>query len=271
MKYLLTLGLLFFTSCTRDNASYVAGMSCMPQSTTSCGQGTVCDPTTAICTCPSGSALCGQSCADLTADPANCGGCGLACPSGQTCSSGRCSGGGCPTGAIDCGGSCIDPLTNPQNCGGCGGMGAGRRCGNGQDCVMGVCTAPACGFGLSSCSGACVSLASDPSNCGACGKVCPSGSVCSAGQCGAMCGTGLTACGTACVDLKHDPANCGACGVACKPGEVCAGDGGTPKCVEFQFAGCNTCPCTSCGDRRCCNLPAAGGGYRTLCVDGACP
>ncbi len=102
-------------SCSRTNASYVAGTPCMPSAGPSaCGQGTTCDPQTGICACPAGSALCGNDCANLATDATNCGGCGLVCPGGQSCASGRCSGGGCPTGAVDCLGLCIDPKTNAQ-------------------------------------------------------------------------------------------------------------------------------------------------------------
>lgn len=40
--------------------------------------------------CPDGSLRCGGACPDLANDPANCGGCGNACPAGATCSQGRC-------------------------------------------------------------------------------------------------------------------------------------------------------------------------------------
>ncbi|HVP67580.1 MAG TPA: hypothetical protein VMT17_09990 [Anaeromyxobacteraceae bacterium] len=41
--------------------------------------------------CPSGQADCGSGCVSL-ATSANCGGCGVACPTGSTCSSGACQG-----------------------------------------------------------------------------------------------------------------------------------------------------------------------------------
>ena len=78
-------------------------------------------------------------------------------------------------------------------------------------------------------------------------------------------------CGTACVDLKHDPTNCGSCGTVCDPSNVCAADNGVVKCRDYQFAGCNTCPCPSCGDRVCCPVANPQGSYDVLCVEDGCP
>ena len=36
--------------------------------------------------------VCGSDCVDITSDPNNCGGCGIACNTGETCSNGQCSG-----------------------------------------------------------------------------------------------------------------------------------------------------------------------------------
>ena len=52
-----------------------------------------CDPTTGACTSPArpaGATDCGGACVDTASDPANCGGCGLACAAGETCASGTC-------------------------------------------------------------------------------------------------------------------------------------------------------------------------------------
>jgi hypothetical protein len=43
-----------------------------------------------ICGCPSGQTLCGTSCSDLSSDPAHCGSCGKACPSGNFCTAAKC-------------------------------------------------------------------------------------------------------------------------------------------------------------------------------------
>ncbi|HUB09492.1 MAG TPA: hypothetical protein VMB50_20985, partial [Myxococcales bacterium] len=110
-----------------------------------------------LCATPSGraGACCldetvGVFCADLANDPANCGGCGNTCPSGQSCVDGVCSGSvspclaghvndGCtlasgPFGICCPGGGCSDPSSDAQNCGGCG-----NACAAGQSCVAGVC------------------------------------------------------------------------------------------------------------------------------------
>ena len=52
--------------------------------------------------CPAGQAGCGRQCIDVTADPTNCGGCGIPCSTGQICEGGACV---CTSGLIDCNGS----------------------------------------------------------------------------------------------------------------------------------------------------------------------
>ena len=41
---------------------------------------------------------CGQRCLDVSADPLNCGGCGIPCAAGQSCGGGVCQ---CPSGMPD--------------------------------------------------------------------------------------------------------------------------------------------------------------------------
>jgi hypothetical protein len=77
----------------------------------------------------------GRKCVDLETDPKNCGGCDVACPPGDSCVGGSCSGtaascrgkieGYCDVDAglafVCCpGGGCTDTRTDPHNCGACG-------------------------------------------------------------------------------------------------------------------------------------------------------
>ncbi|KAG0493983.1 hypothetical protein HPP92_004977 [Vanilla planifolia] len=61
---------------------------------------------------------CKKTCANVTSDPLNCGGCGRKCRYGQTC----------------CGGSCVNVVDDPSNCGECG-----KRCRKESFCRYGLC------------------------------------------------------------------------------------------------------------------------------------
>ena len=92
--------------------------------------------------CTGGTMLCAGSCVDTTTNLDNCGTCGNACTTGQSCSAGVCgTGSGCSTGDTSCGGICTDLTSDPDNCGSCGNI-----------CPGGSCTASACG-GSGGCSG----------------------------------------------------------------------------------------------------------------------
>jgi len=114
-------------------------LACAPASTEECLGGT-CGPAT----CPGATRDCdgdaAHSCeTDTSADPANCGGCGIACSARNaiaSCSAGRCGIGSCISGYADCDG---DPAngcetnvaTNPAHCGSCSNVCAtGRACGS---------------------------------------------------------------------------------------------------------------------------------------------
>ena len=216
--------------------------------------------------CDTDETLCGSTCSDTDADPANCGACGNACAADEACSAGACVL-ECGAGATACDGACVDTDLDPANCGACGEacpsgevcsggscaltcVGGTTRCGDrcvdtdrdaencgGCDVACGadeVCSAGACGIscvaGSTLCDSACVDTTVDPANCGGCGVACASGEVCSAGSCGLSCSGGATMCGSSCVDTTNDPSHCGACGVACASGEFCASGSCAPLC-----------------------------------------
>lgn len=85
--------------------------------------------------CGSGITNCSGVCANLVADPANCGTCGRVCGlvSGEvaSCTSGLCN---CSAGFTQCAGVCTDLDTDPQNCGACGTI-----CPSGTGCTSGIC------------------------------------------------------------------------------------------------------------------------------------
>jgi hypothetical protein len=208
--------------------------------------------------CGPGVSTCGDSCADLENDPANCGDCGVVCAEGEVCSAGAC-GFECLGGATRCGDLCVDQENDPANCGDCDvacGLGevcfegaCGLECGGGSTrcgdfcvdqqndpancgdcdvaCGLGeVCDAGECAFGCvggsTECDGACVDVENDPAHCGGCGEACAIGLACVDGECGLECVGGSTECGASCVDLQNDPENCGACGAPCAAGVLCA-------------------------------------------------
>jgi glucosylceramidase len=67
-----------------------------------CTSGAADDPGTI---CPAGQTACGATCLDVSADPLNCGGCGIPCSAGQLCQAGACQ---CASGTL-CNGSCVAP------------------------------------------------------------------------------------------------------------------------------------------------------------------
>jgi hypothetical protein len=124
----------------------------------------ICDLGT--CACPTGTIRCPAAsptaCVDPASDEANCGGCGIVCATGQTCTSGVCL---CPTGQSVCDGACVDRSTDEVNCGACGWTCAvGATCGGGScacpsgrttPCGQGATGGGTCCAGNTCCSGAC--------------------------------------------------------------------------------------------------------------------
>ena len=117
---------------TCDGAELCCDGACVAQGPERCGS---CDGGCGATCCDDG--MHGGACVNTDTDVANCGGCGVDCPSGDVCSNGVC----CAAGETYCGGeSCTDLQTDRDNCGRCG-----RECQDGliglgrEECVMGSC------------------------------------------------------------------------------------------------------------------------------------
>jgi hypothetical protein len=68
---------------------------------------------------------------DIKSDNGNCGGCGIKCTGGETCSGGICA---CGSGTTLCNSTCTNTMTDNNNCGGCG-----QVC-TATTCASGLCT-----------------------------------------------------------------------------------------------------------------------------------
>src|SRR6266511_2271393 len=205
--------------------------------------------------------------ASFLTDNQNCGSCGHACGTSETCTNGYCYPViTCPTGYDLCvnstGPSCTNLQTDGKNCGSCG-----RACGTSETCTNGVCTFT-CPAGQAICvNGAgpyCATLQIDDQNCGFCGRVCGTNETCTSGTCLPACAPGTTMCGGpagfACTDTQTDALNCGNCGRACGSGEICttgychpACNAGESLCVGALGPVCSTLQtdgqnCGACGN-----------------------
>jgi hypothetical protein len=197
-------------------------------------------------------------CIALDSDPNNCGGCGIHCPSGSSCSNGGCSEdcrtAGCPTGT-----SCVNNYGTyscfPDTC---------------SDATARGWCAPGNAEPGQCCAGSCKSIQEDNDNCGACGQRCATGTFCLYGQCqqNIDCSTGAAGtclhgdggvgycCGGSCIDytFQTDSNNCGGCGIHCAAGDVCMQgnclkpDGGYPNGCYYDAGACApSLACTSSG------------------------
>jgi hypothetical protein len=223
-------------------------------------------PFSAACSRAGGVGVCcgfgfSNMCVDILTDEANCGGCGLNCATGQTCSNGTCTGVTAPCGAghagkfcdadggtslVCCGSGCTDVQSDAFNCGRCG-----NPCAAGMACMEGVCGVASCAgttdnthcFGSAPnavcCGGSCVDKNTDAQDCGVCGRRCAAGAVCQGGVCGVeVCdaphagspcfmssGGNGRCCADGCVNTQTSAANCGGCGLPCAPTETCVNGG----------------------------------------------
>jgi len=247
--------------------------------------GTVTDAAPTLC--PVGEQQCASDgaatyCANTGTDPANCGTCGNACPSGEVCNGGTCAlGCGAQTLCSIDGGSpyCADTVTDNDNCGTCG-----NACPAGQACTGSAC-AIACGA-LTTCTPSvgspyCADTVTDNANCGTCGNACGAGYACAGSVCVLACGA-LTTCtpdgGAAyCANTATDNNNCGTCGNTCTSGHTCTGghcivtcgalttctpDGGTPYCANTSTDNDN---CGTCGNTCASGDVCGGGGCALTC------
>jgi hypothetical protein len=110
-----------------------------------------------------GKSVCPSGCADLQSDPANCGSCGVVCPTGggtAACTGGTCSI-TCPAGKTLCAGECVDLQTDVKNCGYCG-----KVCPTGGSSTSPKCSAGKCSLNCYSPAVKCVDTCCDPTRYG---------------------------------------------------------------------------------------------------------
>jgi hypothetical protein len=195
----------------------------------------------------------GTCTANINSDPANCGGCGYACPANAGCQNGQCyclegyavsnnqcvaaaaetsSGNGCPAGMSPCpDGYCYDLSTATDNCG---------ICGNACPAAM-ICSASTCANAPTEVTTApttTVTTTPTTSSGGGTGTGLHAGGTATFNKCLIL---GLTNCGGSCVDLKTNITHCGDCATVCKSDKpnCCKG-----TCVNYKTDAAN---CGSCG------------------------
>jgi len=298
---------LLAVGCSTNNTTSTTGAAaslCTP----ACGANSTCNAD-GTCSCYPNYTNCpgddgGTVCAQVLLDNNNCGGCGVTCPTGESCLGGACTCNLTTCTDGDGGGSvCTDPESDPLNCGMCN-----HKCPEGESCVLGECSCmPSLTIAQCTTDGglSCVDLTIDPNNCGGCGIMCAANQHCAApGGAGGVCVCNVDAgpdepllpidnCGGTCQDTTSDPFNCGGCGNVCVSGSCILGDAGAgicncplpytqcgPDCVDTysDINHCGSCDndCTivgagltelNCNLGRCYCGPT---GQGTICPDGTC-
>ncbi len=217
----------------------------------------------AMTTCPSPRVTCGTVCTDVQTSASNCGRCGNACATGQTCVAGACVT-PCAAPSLVCGTTCTDVQTSVTNCGRCG-----NACAAGQSCVAGACVTP-CPSPNVMCGAVCADVQTNASNCGRCGNACATGQSCVAGVCTTACPSPRLVCGGACTDVQTSVAHCGRCGNPCATGQSCvAGVCVAAGCSAPSILCSGVCVDPRSNNGHCgrCDNPCPGG---QSCVSGVC-
>jgi len=244
-----------------DCADSGTGCAMSLQSTSHCGAcGSSCGNAAPACAstdaggfactlvCPSATTNCTGTCADLTSDRKNCGGCGMACAPGTRCTGSHCV---CDT-TSGCNGCCssataCEPYASESSTS-CGTAGSAcAPCTGGEKCdtSSGKC---GCSGGQALCGTTCVNEQTDPANCGACGNQCGPGLSCSAGRCVCDATSGCSGCcssATTCEPYtSQSSASCGTGGracAACTGGQKCDTSSGQCICPSGQTLCGGTC------------------------------
>lgn len=189
-----------------------------------------------VSSCPAGTSDCDGIAANgceysnssFDSDPANCGGCRLACAPANAfgaCVSGACVVASCSGGFADCNGVVADGCeyasagfdSDVKNCGSCNITCVYANAD--AACLGGACAMTGCSAGFSDCDADPATgceyddqgFQSDPQNCGRCGNVCNSGSVCSSGSCvSTTCSPGTNGCDGGSADAATAATDAGA-------------------------------------------------------------
>ncbi|MEZ4393799.1 MAG: MXAN_6577-like cysteine-rich protein [Polyangiales bacterium] len=214
-------------------------------------------------------------------DRINCGRCGAACGSTQSCVDGVC-GTSCSAGSQLCGGACTNLQNDPSNCGACG---TACRAASNQTpvCAAGRCDG-VCLSGFGDCdnnatNGCETNVQTSVANCGRCGTRCAltnATAACSAGACAiGSCSTGFGNCDNNATNgcetnLQTSNAHCGACGRACA-GTCTAGTCVTtaPRTFSQPFSNSSTVLTAACTAWRSFRASLTATGYTSITVSGS--